>query len=73
LQWKRDRGKTVIENGILLCRWHHLKYHNEGYEIERDSFGNYWQIPPARIDPERRRVAMPLKSNAIRRLWAPAS
>jgi hypothetical protein len=35
LQWARDRGKTLIENGILLCRWHHLKYHNEGYEIER--------------------------------------
>jgi len=69
LQWVRDNGKTLIENGILLCKWHHLKYHNQGYEIERDTFGNYWQIPPTSIDPEQRRVAMPLKSNAIAQLW----
>jgi hypothetical protein len=69
LQWVRDRGKTLIENGILLCRWHHLMYHNEGYEIERDAFGNYWQIPPVSVDPLQVRVAMPLKSNAITTLW----
>ena len=68
-QWVRDKGKTLIKNGILLCKWHHLKYHNEGYEIEVDNNGNYWQIPPASIDPEQKRVPMPLKSTAIADLW----
>jgi Domain of unknown function (DUF222) len=64
-QWVRDNGKTVIDNGILLCKWHHLKYHNHGYEIEIDDNGNYWQIPPKTTDPEQKRVPMPLKSTAI--------
>lgn len=68
-QWARDKGKTRIENGILLCKWHHLKYHNEGYEIEIDDNGNYWQVPPKAVDPEQKRVAMPLKSTAIADLW----
>jgi hypothetical protein len=67
--WIRDKGKTLVKNGILLCRWHHLKYHNEGYEIEVDDDGNYWQIPPASVDPGQRRVPMPLKSTAIADLW----
>jgi hypothetical protein len=68
-QWVRDHGKTLLENGILLCKWHHLKYHNEGYEIEVDDNGDYWQIPPRKVDPEQKRVAMPLKSTAIADLW----
>lgn len=65
----RDKGKTLIENGILLCKWHHLKYHNEGYEIETDDTGNYWQIPPKTIDPEQNRIPMPRKSTTITGLW----
>ena len=68
-QWVRDKGKTLIKNGILLCKWHHLKYHNEGYEIEIDNDGNYWQIPPKTIDPKQKRTPMPLKSTAIANLW----
>jgi hypothetical protein len=68
-QWVRDKGKTLIVNGILLCKWHHLKYHNEGYEIEVDANGDYWQIPPTSVDPDQQRVAMPLKSTAIADLW----
>jgi hypothetical protein len=68
-QWARDKGKTRIENGILLCKWHHLKYHNEGYEIEVDADGSYWQVPPPSVDPEQKRVAMPLKSAALDDLW----
>jgi Domain of unknown function (DUF222) len=64
-QWVRDNSKTVIDNSILLCKWHHLKYHNQGYEIEIDDNGNYWQIPPKTTDPEQKRVPMPLKSTAI--------
>jgi hypothetical protein len=68
-QWVRDRGKTVIENGILLCKWHHLKYHNEGYEIEVDDVSDYWQIPPTTADPQQKPIPMPLKSTAIADLW----
>jgi hypothetical protein len=65
----RDKGKTVVSNGILLCKWHHLKYHNEGYEIEIDDAGNYCQVPPTSVDPLQRRIAMPLKSTALADLW----
>ncbi|HEX4059260.1 MAG TPA: DUF222 domain-containing protein [Galbitalea sp.] len=70
LHWVRDGGKTLVENGILLCKFHHLKYHNEGYEIRRDTFGTYWKIPPASIDPEQTPIAMPLKTRNIADLWA---
>ncbi len=65
LHWARDRGKTVIETGILLCKFHHLKYHNEGYEIGRDQQGQYWLTPPVSRDPEQRPIVMPLKTRNL--------
>jgi hypothetical protein len=64
----RDGGKTEVRNGILLCRWHHLKYHNEGWEIRQDSAGGYWLIPPESVDPGQTPRPMPLKSAAMRDL-----
>lgn len=32
-QWHRDRGRTDIADGCLLCRFHHLQLHNNGWEI----------------------------------------
>jgi hypothetical protein len=74
LHWKRDRGKTLVENGILLCRYHHLKYHNEGWEIRRhepgpSGPGQYWLIPPLWRDAEQTPILMPNKSAAMRDLW----
>jgi len=66
--WARDRGRTEIGNGILLCKHHHLKYHNEGWEIGRDRKGGYWLTPPASIDPAQTPVAMQAKSRALREL-----
>lgn len=43
--WKRDRGPTDLENGILLCRHHHMLLHDNHWEI-RVSDGDYWLIPP---------------------------
>jgi hypothetical protein len=70
---KRDGGKTTIENAILLCKYHHLKYHNDGYEIHQDSFGNYWKIPPTTVDPAQTPIPMPLKTRNLDDLWRTAS
>jgi hypothetical protein len=71
IQWVyRDGGKTTIENAILLCKYHHLKYHNDGYEITQDGSGGYWKIPPSSVDPNRRGIAMPLKTRNLNDLWA---
>ena len=68
-QWKRDGGRTDIDDGILLCKHHHLVLHDHGWEIVRDD-GEYYLVPPAAIDPERRRRHLPSKSRALRRALA---
>ncbi len=59
LEWMRDNGETSIENGILLCRYHHMLLHNNGWRIERD--GAEYTL----INPAGQRFAMPPK-NPIR-------
>jgi hypothetical protein len=68
LQWARDGGKTEIQNGILLCKYHHLLVHNNHWEIERDPAGRYWLIPPLDVDRTRTPILMPTKSAAMREL-----
>lgn len=46
-QWKRDKGKTDVNDGCLLCRFHHMQLHNNGWEIQR--------IPDERIRGDRNR------------------
>jgi len=60
-------GKTDIADGVLLCRHHHLKLHNEGWQIQRKA-GRYWLEPP----PETGKTGALLetKSRAIRELMA---
>jgi hypothetical protein len=65
LHWARDRGRTLIENGILLCKYHHLLYHNRGYEIRCDEAGNYFKIPPSSVDPGQQPIPMPLKTRNL--------
>jgi hypothetical protein len=59
----RDNGRTDLNRGVLLCKHHHLKLHNEGWEIRRKD-GRYWLHPP----PGSGRPTVPLvtKSRAIR-------
>jgi hypothetical protein len=64
--WKRDRGRTDVADGCLLCRFHHLQLHNNGWEIERraDTAGEsrFWLIPPPGVD--RGRTPIPLESKS---------
>jgi hypothetical protein len=73
LQWARDHGKTLIANGILLCRYHHLLYHNRGHEITCDREGRYWKVPPRSVDPEQTPIRMPLKTRNLRDLGLPTT
>ncbi|CAN5250552.1 HNH endonuclease signature motif containing protein [soil metagenome] len=44
--WARDGGRTDLDRGVLLCRHHHLRLHNEGWQIARRA-GRYLLEPPA--------------------------
>ena len=70
LQWKRDGGKTLIANGILLCKFHHLKYHNDGVEIVMEFDGTYWKMPPTSASPNAKPILMPLKTRNLADLTA---
>jgi hypothetical protein len=66
-EWLRDAGLTDIDNGILLCRFHHLLIHNNGWAIIREG-GEFFVVPPASEDPQRRPIPAPAKSPPLRRL-----
>jgi hypothetical protein len=38
-------GRTDLDRGVLLCRHHHLRLHNEGWSIHLRA-GRYWLEPP---------------------------
>ena len=62
--WARDVGKTDIENGILLCRYHHMLIHNNDWEILRRD-GTYWLRRPKSIDPSQTLIEMPSKNPLV--------
>nr|WP_274637695.1 HNH endonuclease signature motif containing protein [Microbacterium bovistercoris] len=66
--WCDDGGRTDVDRGILLCRFHHLLLHNQGWRIRRDHNSEFMLHPPAgRSNPP-----VPLPSgSAIRWAWDP--
>ncbi|MCU1439711.1 MAG: endonuclease [Rhodoglobus sp.] len=51
-EWVRDQGETSLDNGILLCRFHHLMVHNQGWRIEKRGETYVALPPPERGGPE---------------------
>jgi len=63
--WARDGGRTDLDRGVLLCRHHHLKLHNEHWSI-RLRAGRYWlEPPPGSVKPG---AMLETRSRAVREL-----
>lgn len=57
------RGPTALDNGILLCRRHHMLLHDHGWNIKRGSSpGEFLLIPPVSVD--RARIPRPMRSKS---------
>ena len=56
--WSDEHGHTDLDQGILLCRPHHLKLHNEHWQIILIN-GHYWLKPPTSIDPDQHLTLLP--------------
>ena len=56
-------GPTDLENGALMCRFHHRRFDNDGWALERRA-GVPWMIPPAWVDASRtpRRAGRPARA-----------
>ncbi|MFI8632475.1 DUF222 domain-containing protein [Microbacterium sp. NPDC077663] len=62
-----EGGVTDTDDGVLLCRFHHLLLHNNGWRIERDDAGFELHAPPSSG-----REPVPLRSKSpLRWLWDP--
>lgn len=46
-----DLGETALENGALLCDFHHDQVHHHGWQIRLAEDGHPELIPPPWIDP----------------------
>jgi hypothetical protein len=64
-----EGGSTSVEDGVLLCRFHHLLVHNQGWRVSRSGH-EYALVPPASRDALRAPVPLVTKSPVQRRLVA---
>jgi hypothetical protein len=54
-QWEWDSGgPTDLDNGALLCPYHHQQIHRQGWHVQLARNGYPHLIPPTSIDPTRR-------------------
>ena len=53
----QNNGQTDINQGILLCRAHHLLLHNQRWQTFENE-GQFWLRPPASIDPGQTLIEM---------------
>lgn len=40
-EWCRDQGRTDIDRGIMLCRYHHMTLHHGGWRITREGIDDF--------------------------------
>jgi hypothetical protein len=65
IRWWSRGGGTDVGNGVLLCVGCHHRLHDHGWDVHVDREGLVWFIPPASVDPHRRRQpASPARLNA---------
>jgi hypothetical protein len=53
LPWFGDHP-TNLDNGLLLCAYHHHRYDNDGWAMRWDGDGIPWFTPPPHVDASRR-------------------
>ena len=46
-----EGGRTDIDRGILLCRWHHMQLHHGGWRITRTGKDDFLLHPPEGGEP----------------------
>jgi hypothetical protein len=71
-EWKRDHGATDVEDGILLCRHHHMLVHNNGWRVRRRG-NDYELIPPPGDTPHPRPIPLESKNPVYRRARSAAT
>jgi hypothetical protein len=64
-EWQRDHGSTNVDDGILLCRHHHLLVHNNGWRVRRQ--GREYLLEPPPGDPLHRAPVALLPKNPVHR------
>ncbi|WP_309714247.1 DUF222 domain-containing protein [Pseudolysinimonas sp.] len=67
IPWK-EGGPTDTQDGVLLCRHHHMLIHDNHWTIERDPVHGFIAIPPRTVDPGQRPIPMPARSPVAARL-----
>jgi hypothetical protein len=54
-EWSADLGRTDVDRGILLCRFHHMNLHHHGWRITRDGTADFVLhrpgLPPVVLTP----------------------
>lgn len=58
-EWNRDGGRTDIDRGILICRFHHMNLHQHGWRITRKGKDDFvLSHPGGETSVLRRRAAL---------------
>jgi 5-methylcytosine-specific restriction protein A len=54
LWWLRDKGRTDLTNGVMLCPACHIRIHTDGWMIRVDERQQVWFTPPPHVDAEQK-------------------
>jgi 5-methylcytosine-specific restriction protein A len=52
--WLRDKGRTDLCNGVMLCPACHIRIHTDGWMIRVDERQQVWFTPPPHVDAEQK-------------------